>query len=210
MLEKAEKVEQNTQLASDDPQKEFRSAVQVLWDQHIRMALIYGKDLKFCRTCFSFFYIGEQPSEHPIEDCESVNQFFAQAGITSVGRLVNFLWKAYSSITHVSKLRPSQGAFLTQKHAIVPTAQGGLPNVVGLQAKVHSLEIALDQYAQRIQELEAAKKILEEENEEIMAELLSCKLLRSEDLGRVNRLAKQISEHCKTDKIYSKSSEESN
>ena len=50
------------------------------------------EDSRFCRSCLAFFYNGDPEADHPPSETENLQQFFCEAGITSVTRLTNFLW----------------------------------------------------------------------------------------------------------------------
>jgi hypothetical protein len=81
---------------------DFKEAVKQLWDNHVRTELIYGKKLRFCRTCTTFFYQEDPDVDHPPGDTEGVREFLGTAGITSLSRLETMLFSLlrgyYSSI----------------------------------------------------------------------------------------------------------------
>ena len=94
-----EKTEERPLAAQLTSLRDFQQATQLLWDEHVRKELLFGKKLlRYCRTCCSFFYEGEQGADHPPEDTETVQQFFQLSGINTVSRLSNFLWTTHGRL----------------------------------------------------------------------------------------------------------------
>jgi hypothetical protein len=192
-LEKPEERTLTTQLAS---MKDFQDSVQQLWDQHVRADLIYGKKLRFCKTCVSFYYQGEAGSEHPPEDTETVQRLFTETGINTAARLAAFLWSSYSKLAIFA---PNSGNFLATKHQPkpLPSSPGvGTAQLAGLQAKAQTLQHHVAEMSKRLEEMEQEKAVLQRENEEIMGELLRTRTAGEMNLARIQRLTCQISSLC--------------
>ena len=192
-VEKTEERPLSAQLTS---LKDFQHATQLLWDQHVRTELIYGKKLRYCRTCSSFYYEGEPGADHPPEDTEAVQHFFQQAGISTVAKLANFLW---ANNCKVDSFPPSSGSFFSTKHQprrASASPGGHQPSLAGLQARAHALQLQVAELVRRLEETEMEKQILQRDNEEIMGELLRTRTAGEMSIARIQRLTHQISSLC--------------
>jgi hypothetical protein len=191
-----EKMEERTQMGQMRSMAEFQEVVRQLWDNHVRTELIYGKKLRFCKTCFVFYYQTDPEADHPVEDSESVQKFFGEAGITSLSRLVNFLWNAYS---RVSGFQPVLANMMTAKHRPATMASQqtfSLLEMNSLYAKLALQQSQLAEATKKVEELETERNLLLKENEEMMEELLKTRTQASQDFSRIHRLCAQIGTLC--------------
>ena len=174
----------------------FQEVVKELWDTHVRAELIYYKKLRFCKTCFAFYYQTDPESDHPMEDTESVQKFFGDAGITSLSRLINFLWNAFS---RMKGFQPVLSNIMTGKHKPVSLADQqmiSLQEYKALHAKITQQQNQLMELTKKAENLETEKDILLKENEELMEEFLKAKSHMAHDMAKVHRLCSQIGTLC--------------
>ena len=68
-------------------------ACHELWDQYIRIDLIFSRNLWLCLPCLAFFHASPD-ADHPRDQCVLVQRFFAQRSITSPEKLVDFMMDA--------------------------------------------------------------------------------------------------------------------
>ena len=191
-----EKPEERTLVAQLASMRDFQDSVHQLWDQHVRKDLLFGKKLRYCKTCVSFFYQGDPASEHPPEDTEAVQRLFTESGINTEARLATFLWGSYSKL---SIFASNGGNFLATKHQPkpLPSPQGeATAQICGLQVKLQALQFHFTEVSKRLAEMEQEKAVLQRENEEVMEELLRTRAAGEMNLARIQRLTCQISSLC--------------
>jgi hypothetical protein len=175
---------------------DFQKAVQQLWDTHVRADLIYNKKLRFCKPCICFFYLGEPGVDHPAEDTYQVHQFFTEASITSPIRLATYLWGLYLL---TSGFPTNFSSFFTTKHQpkqLTNSSPSLAPQLASIQAQAQALQGQVAELGRRLEESEAEKAMLQQENEEIMGELLKSRIAAGLEIARISRLAHQISALC--------------
>ena len=88
-VEKAEERMQDNNVRS---LHEFQEEVKQLWDTHIRNDLIYGKKLRFCRTCFSFYYQTTQKQNILSRTLRVYRNSSERQESLPFSDLLNFLW----------------------------------------------------------------------------------------------------------------------
>ena len=176
---------------------EFHQMVKQLWDTHVRTELIYGKKLRFCKTCFAFFYQTDAESDHPNEETESVQKFFGDAGITSQSKLGSFLWKALS---RVKGFQPSLNNILTGKHRLmsITEQQTTIPllELNALHIKIAQQQKQLAELTKKVEDFQTERHLLLKENEELMGEFLKARSLNFQDLAKIHRLCAEIGTLC--------------
>ena len=173
--------------------KQFNEAVQRLWDEHVRTELIYGKKLMFCRSCLAFYYGSDSKADHPPQDREEVHSFFGGAGITSIQRLANFLWALHGkTLTNVPALFENM---VTSKHHIKAkpdSVMGSQSHATSLEARIQSVETQLARESRRVEEMKEENRVLTEDNEEILRELIKTRSELTQSLAKIRQLAMEI------------------
>jgi len=174
--------------------QQFQDEVQKVWDEHVRPELIFGRGLRFCRLCGSFYYQGDKENDHPQSGTESVQQFFGTAGLTSVYRLAMFLWSVYwdqdvteATVKLLISAKHGAKAFKTNNDSSFTFA---------MTSKNQILEEQLVVLRNKLEKLEAEKVGLIRENEEAIKELLRLRKQTTLDYRKIATLSYQINSIC--------------
>jgi hypothetical protein len=176
--------------------EEFRAACESLWENHVRAELILGKRLRFCYTCCAFYYQADPEANHPETETESVQRLFVKVGVTCQASLANFLWETLETANCRPAITWSMMSSRHQPRAIGFPQGAGMAPLNALQGQVEALSAQLVQSNRAIQELEAEKRTLKEENQHVISELLKLRLAISLDYGKISCLAGQIENLC--------------
>ena len=178
---------------------ELQKAAELVWKEHITLDLIYGRGLLLCLSCFAVFHQSIEGDDHPGDHVVVVHRFFADMGITSCSRFVDFLQNAISdtpvldpSINPETTLKP----FYSKHHPpLAPKRAHLLQQTASKQGQdTHAdllAQLAIKEDAITVLHDELSRLL--NENEQLLKQLFSLRHNQTHRYRLIQSLADEIS-----------------
>lgn len=179
---------------SSDPVKvQFAKESLGLWDQHVRSALIFNKDLGLCKGCLGLAMPDDPESTHPPEQIIKLTHFCVFSKIDSGETFANALWD------HALKLLAQFGSIIMPKYTpkhLLPPPQNQPSKTEDLsqwnQSRIYLLEQQVLHLSDKVRQLEGDKNMMKRENDEILSQLLNIKRTSEEIQWKAVRKLQEI------------------
>jgi len=193
-----EKQEEKPQVPKPISASDFKKVCLLLWDNHVRTDLVFGKRLFICMSCIRLAFNADVDCtcDHPKEDIRLVQKFFTELGIISAGHLAEFLW---SLTPNMASIPTSYADFMSKKHLPRQLSNSMAvlaPHISNITSKAQALSVQVNEMTRLLKEAQEEKEALKRENDEILQLLLKARTETGVELNRIGRLAHQIVEMC--------------
>ena len=155
---------------------DFKQASSAVWDQQVRTALIFNKELFTCKACMAFFSRDNGPNDHPADQTFLVTKLCVTGNITSEDSFFLALW------AESLRLLPVYGRIImprfSTQHLQPPAVKSEVAvegTVPWLQARLLILEQTISHLTRQIKEINADNHQLKAENDELLGQVLHIK-----------------------------------
>ena len=156
--------------------QDFRKAADNVWDTQVRTALIFNKELFFCRGCLAFFSRDDGPHDHPSDQLYLVTQLCVYKNISSEQSFFFALWSEAVALlpTYGKILMPRFSNQHLQPPAVKPDIKAD-NTAPWLHARIHLLEQEVHNLTQQIRQLSADNIKSKNQNDQLLEQLLRIK-----------------------------------
>lgn len=184
-------------------EKELWACCNHLWTEYVRENLIYSKNLLFCRSCISFFYV-RADHDHPSDHVVSVQKHFLANDITSLTKMVDYFRPA-TKLAKPGLFDPSLPTMPAFSHlhrrqvsAVFPghSSQSLDQPVFLCGDNTMAMKEHIDFLSKTICSLQSELETLREENAELRIQIIKSNSKVQFEKRSIIRLANHIILHC--------------